>query len=262
VTEVIDPLNWRKSPCLGCGDVVRRHRDAWVELGGTLSGSWMIAIEVAAYSMWTDPPVPPPAGEALYLLGVAHRHCLQLARERHRIGQLAVCGRRTEITLDQPGFGSDDLRADLPAPVGACPFCQRMTTRLTDEDVVPRWLLRELHRRGYRDRPGGSRPPRGPKTPVCADCNNGWMSVIENDTSPIILSLMDDARTISKEEQKSLALWATLKALVIDSASTRLLPRGFGHDLRMQRAPHVGMHIWIAGRIQVIMATLRSQPNR
>ncbi|MGW1450169.1 hypothetical protein ACWCO3_18060 [Micromonospora sp. NPDC002411] len=118
---------------------------------------------------------------------------------------------------------------------------------MTEEDIFPRWLLRELQKRGYKDaRSGGIKPITGPKTPVCADCNNGWMSVVENDARQLILSLVDFARPITPREQQTLALWATLKALVIDSASTRLTPRGFGHDLKIKREPHQGIYVWIA----------------
>ncbi|MEV0725872.1 hypothetical protein AB0I37_24215 [Micromonospora purpureochromogenes] len=118
---------------------------------------------------------------------------------------------------------------------------------MTGEDIFPRWLLRELQKRGYKDgRSGGVKPITGPKTLVCADCNNGWMSVVENDSKDLILSLVDDARPITPREQRTLALWAMLKALVIDSASTRLAPRGFGHGLKIKREPHRGTYVWIA----------------
>jgi hypothetical protein len=71
---------WRRADYLGaCGKIVKRARDAWVELGGTRSGSWLMAIGVDAGRMFAD-TFPPPSDEDLFILGVAHRTCLEQAR--------------------------------------------------------------------------------------------------------------------------------------------------------------------------------------
>ncbi|WP_157744340.1 hypothetical protein [Micromonospora viridifaciens] len=199
-----------------------------------------------AYTMWAD-PLPPPENEKLFLLGVSHMKCLGKARICLREGRVQLSEEMPELSIKDLGAEDVDLRPDLPATEGTCPFCQAPNTPMTEEDIFPRWLLRELQKRGYKDgRSGGVKPITGPKTPVCADCNNGWMSVVENDAKDLILSLVDHARPITPSEQQTLALWATLKALVIDSATTRLAPRGFGHDLKIKREPHSGTYVWIA----------------
>lgn len=84
-------------------------------------------------------------------------------------------------------------------------------------------------------------------TPVCNDCNNTWMSTIENDVKDTLISMFTNARILSTPEQERIALWAAVKAVLFDMASgAPVLPRGFGHDLNIKRRPHPGMRIWIA----------------
>jgi hypothetical protein len=68
---------WRRADCLGACGIVKRARDAWIELGGTRSGSWLIAIGVDAGRTLAD--TFPPSGEELFILGVAHSTCLEQA---------------------------------------------------------------------------------------------------------------------------------------------------------------------------------------
>lgn len=251
MTESLDIMTWRKLPCLGCAAPGRRHRDPWVEIGGTRTGSWLIVVGVEPYKMMGD-PFPPPGDETLFILGVSHRECLPRAVQMLRTRKAHIAATLPELLLDEIEGEDDSLRPDRPATPGTCPFCQALAVPMTDEDIIPRWLLRELADRGYQDAPsGGARQIRGPKTPVCADCNNGWMSVLENDAKKVIVSLCDYARDVTRDEQRTLAAWATLKAMVIDSGTTRLVPRGFGHDLKMRREPHGATRVWIAAYADV-----------
>jgi hypothetical protein len=238
---------------------VKRNRDAWVQFGGTRSGSWLIAIGTAAGLSVSD-PLPPPASEDVVLLGVAHKDCIKQARDRLRLGAVELDDVLPALMLDIPAKDDPSLRVNLPAAVNSCPFCGVSGGRMTVEDIFPMWLMKELRRRGAR--PLDGRPTRhivGPTTPVCADCNNNWMSVLENDVKDALLSLVDHARPINAQEQLLLATWATMKAILFETLlSTRNVPRGFAHDLRIDRKPHRGTYVWIAaycdgtGNLQVI----------
>jgi hypothetical protein len=54
---------------------------------------------------------------------------------------------------------------------------------------------------------------------VCADCNGGWMGSLETKVRPILSPMMTgDPRTLSVEEQTTLAQWITLKTLIAEHA--------------------------------------------
>jgi len=59
---------------------------------------------------------------------------------------------------------------------------------------------------------------------VCPDCNNGWMSRLENNAKPILESILDDKLgALDAPAQCTLALWAVKTAMVletIDSSQT------------------------------------------
>jgi len=62
---------------------------------------------------------------------------------------------------------------------------------------------------------------------VCAACNNGWMSTLESQAKPILLSLFGDERSIiAKESIATLALWVAVKSLIGEYAmdGTALTP--------------------------------------
>lgn len=217
-------------------------------MGGTRSGSWLIAIGVGAAQMFAD-PLPPPRQEDLLLLGVAHRGCLETARDNLRRRLAPLEAELPRISVEE--FDEHDPKLDmhLPAEEESCPFCQGRDQRITQEDIYPLWLMRELRQRGARVLRDG-KPARkfaGPTTATCADCNNTWMSVLENDVKERILSLIEHARPVELSEQRLLALWATMKAILFDAATEApLIPRYFGHELRIHREPHVGTYVWMA----------------
>ncbi len=206
-------------------------------------------------------PLPPPRGEVIFLLGVAHADCIPQALRRIRSREVPY-----DETLPLAGIdilGDDDQipRVDLPVSTGSCPFCNTDDdATMTDEDIYPLWLLRELYRRGARRLDGHpSRQLAGPTTPVCARCNSTWMSVIENDTKDLVISLIDNARPLGQQEQLQLATWAAMKALLFETRlSTRSAPRALAHDLRIGRKPPEGVHVWAGaycgerGRLQAI----------
>ena len=148
-----------------------------------------------------------------------------------------------EIAEGEPG---PDLH--LPPAPDTCPFCG-FGGAMTDEHIFPKWLLHEIVARGGRFRRGGKLTDAiiGPTTPVCQDCNNTWLATLENDVSQILRKMFDFAYELPHEDQARLALWAAKIAILVDAASeTRVVPRGFGHDLKIQRRPHRDMYVWLA----------------
>jgi hypothetical protein len=244
---------WRKAACLGCGNVTKRARDAWIEIVGTRSGSWLAAINVDPHRMIAD-SLPPPSGEPLVVLGVTHEACLELSVSRLRRREVRLPDILPLAMLEVLDNETPLPQSSDPTPVGECPFCQGHGRRITDEDIYPKWLLRYLESRGARmirdDRP--AKRLGGLVTPVCNDCNNTWMSTIENDVKDIIFSMFTSARILSVPEQERIALWAAVKAILFDMASGEpILPRGFGHYLNIKRRPHPGMRIWIAAYLDM-----------
>jgi len=247
-TPPAHPLKWRRVPCLGCQQPVKRARDAWTEIIGTRSGSWLGAMPMEAGKTFAD-SYPPPADAIIELLGVAHRRCARQATKRIRRGEINWPGPLPTVFFEE--FGEDEPRPDLhlPALPETCPFCTGYDEALTDEHIYPKWLLREVVERGGRFLRRG-RPTDaiiGPTTSVCADCNNTWLATLENDVSQILRKMFDFAYELPPEDQELLALWAAKTAVLIDAASAKpVVPRGFGHDLKIRRQPHPGMYVWLA----------------
>lgn len=248
-----------RATCLGCGGVVRRHRDSSVEMAGTKSGSWTMAIGTSAGMSMAD-SLPPPKGEVVFLLGVAHMDCGPQALRRIRRCEVQYDKDLPIVGIDLLSDDDPSLRVDLPATTGSCPFCNIDDGSMTEEDIFPLWLLRELYRRGARRLDGHpSRQLVGPTTPACARCNSTWMSVIENDVKDIVISLIDHARPLGQEEQLRLATWATMKALLFETLlPIRSVPRALAQDLRISRKPPPGVRVWMGaycgerGRLQAI----------
>lgn len=62
---------------------------------------------------------------------------------------------------------------------------------------------------------------------VCCDCNNGWMSVLENEAKPILTKILKNENfTICNKKQNTLVAWITLKSIVgeHDEDNTQVTP--------------------------------------
>jgi len=75
----------------------------------------------------------------------------------------------------------------------------------------------------YRDRTEFRRVPMPPDPrqwkahTVCARCNNGWMSDLENRVKPILIPLFSgQPARLGREEQSQIAAWITLKTMVCE----------------------------------------------
>ncbi len=88
---------------------------------------------------------------------------------------------------------------------------------------------------------------------VCQKCNSTWMSDIENRNKPHMLPMLRDRPiTLEPRQQKSLARWAILKAMVLEAADRKHL-QFYGQDERRDLKPPssflpVGTSVWI-GRL-------------
>jgi hypothetical protein len=110
-----------------------------------------------------------------------------------------------------------------------CLFCTRTVD--SAEHIWSDWILKDLKlsepiRINIAKRPGVWK--EGPEIRVkcvCQRCNNGWMSDLENENKPHVGAMIhDEPTTLEPWQQKLLARWAVLKAIVIESANRLRTP--------------------------------------
>jgi hypothetical protein len=106
-----------------------------------------------------------------------------------------------------------------------CIFCNNKAS--TGEDAWPKWLMKRFpaSNTSYMDAERGGKKLRiwsmsKPKLVVnwlCAKCNNGWMSLIESKTKPVLVSILDDKLSaIDSSSQSTLACWAVKTSMVLE----------------------------------------------
>lgn len=122
----------------------------------------------------------------------------------------------------------------LPALTKTCIFCGPNCGRLTKEDVWPTWLGQYVPKNGtsysasstvvHDDRPAdvdrrninGDSKSRRVKL-VCADCNNGWMSRLQERAKPVVLPLaIGRSTSIGVDAQGTLAAWCAMSVMTSD----------------------------------------------
>lgn len=164
---------------------------------------------------------------------------------------------------------------------GVCIFCDKDHTdghKLSGEHLWPQWIKKILPigpenrhsslpisygRVGdavfiepdYIQRTGNA-AGRKIKVP-CTQCNNGWMSRIENEARPILTPLIvGDNATISTEDQKKIAAWAALRTIIIefDDPSTIAVSPTMRKQIAKDGEPDSNWDVWIG--------TLRKAENR
>lgn len=98
-----------------------------------------------------------------------------------------------------------------------------------------------------RPRQGTSKTIR-PKV-VCANCNNGWMSIIERQTKDLIIDLSKRERMRLRSAQlKDLSTWLCMKAMVIDASARNFVsPADRTWLFRHKEPPPNGWQIFIGG---------------
>jgi hypothetical protein len=110
-----------------------------------------------------------------------------------------------------------------------CLFCENSAN--TREHVWPDWIIRSLGpqepiRRTGVD--GSVNEFSGSLTVkcVCDDCNNGWMSLLENKVRTFLDQVLHNQPTsLDLEQQKLLSLWAVKTAMVIEALKAKFASR-------------------------------------
>jgi len=88
---------------------------------------------------------------------------------------------------------------------------------------------------------------------VCAKCNNGWMSQLEQATKVLLLGMVDGrGRELHRGGQHNLAVWALLKTMIFDQASPQdsraVFPSFYEYLFKTTELPP-GVWIWLSSYI-------------
>ena len=106
-------------------------------------------------------------------------------------------------------------------------FCRDQVS--SREDIWPQWLTKrfplseasrmEAERGGHKLGSWQKKTPQLlPVQCVCRNCNNGWMSKLENEMKPIVDSILDEKiRTLSASSQAVIAVWAIKTAMALEA---------------------------------------------
>jgi hypothetical protein len=146
-----------------------------------------------------------------------------------------------------------------------CVFCGG--SPLTREHVWPDWIRRLIYGKGKRGPRSeqlreGSRPGEERKVwhmpalslqakIVCEECNQGWMSELEVQTSPVLTPMILGNRVrLDAAAQRLLARWITKTAMVFLRATPRpsAIPPNQYRYLRDHRRPPPSSQAWIGIR--------------
>jgi hypothetical protein len=114
-----------------------------------------------------------------------------------------------------------------------CPFCDR-PAKLTKEHIWSKWTRRllkynqpkhqharvewsaESARVTYARTYGGDARNRSPKA-ACQDCNNGWMSELDDEAKPFLIPLIKGkAALLDVEAQQMVAAWIAMKTMAAE----------------------------------------------
>jgi hypothetical protein len=144
----------------------------------------------------------------------------------------------------------------------SCAFCPNPAD--SREHIWPDWLRRRedirealphvfaeqreasapVITRAYRDQPYKMKARF-----TCGECNNGWMSRLEQDAEQILsVMLAGRARAMHSSQRARLAAWAFKTAVVFDypAPHARVIPRESAQALRDHGHPPHGTKIWMA----------------
>lgn len=152
------------------------------------------------------------------------------------------------------------------AGTGTCIFCGAVGT-MTGEDVLGQWLQRidldqspVLHGTGWLNRIGreiGTRPPfRQRIRDVCAHCNNGWMSQLENIASRVLTPfILGHGGVIEGADLGATSAWVQktcLTAMYVSTAEDRAVGYGLPaseyrqlYEVRDRKKPLRRSQFWI-----------------
>jgi hypothetical protein len=144
----------------------------------------------------------------------------------------------------------------------SCIFCGARP--LTREHVWPDWMRRKLateetmHHTGLLEQHGevskildfDDRPYKQTANAVCAGCNGGWMSRLEEGAKSYLDGMIEGrGRELHAGGQAELASWALLKAIIFDQASPKgaqaLFPDLYSGLYGSAEPPGRGCKIWL-----------------
>src|SRR4051794_2751172 len=141
-----------------------------------------------------------------------------------------------------------------------CIFCGG--TPVTAEHVWPNWARRKLPQDVVAEHTVIAETPDGTTSDtfrqrvfeqrvkvVCGECNNGWMSRLEQTNKPFLESALDGrGRALHCDGQRSLAAWAYKTALVINAGLFRSHRTGESPEqpryLRSRGEPPLDVGVW------------------
>jgi len=108
-----------------------------------------------------------------------------------------------------------------------CIYCGK--AEVSDEDVFPNWLRELFESHGeveYQlaiDQEPRLRRSNSLKVRVrcaCEECNNVWMSILQEDNKPVILQLLHEAPCeLDMLSQRKLSLWAVMSAMSLEASN-------------------------------------------
>lgn len=139
-----------------------------------------------------------------------------------------------------------------------CIFCHKNAS--TIEDAWPQWLMKrfpassnslmDAERGGQKLGSWHMAKPGLPVKWLCATCNHGWMSSLENEAKPVLESILDDKlKDIGASNQSTLALWAVKTAMVLACINPRRTWFYSDDERQLMRAtqsPPPRTSVWIA----------------
>jgi hypothetical protein len=132
-----------------------------------------------------------------------------------------------------------------------CLFCANEAN--SKEHLWSDWILQRLGTQPTRIKMGKAPAKNVPHSVVevrcvCAPCNGGWMSALESENIPIIGRLMENTATpLDAAHQTSLALWAVMKAMVLDAVNAK----NRGHFFTQNECEALRLHRRIPGKTVV-----------
>ena len=139
-------------------------------------------------------------------------------------------------------------------PAEPCLLCRRVDRPITREHVFPRWLVRQVH--GSRlvssdtSRPGPSAAPptriSRVTADVCADCNTGWMSVLEDSFQRAVFA-RPRVGTLPAPDRVTLSRWFTKTAVLLAHAHGASLVTGTERQQLVGGMP-AGVEVFLARR--------------
>lgn len=179
-----------------------------------------------------------------------------------------VCGLRTEVLIPFCKQCKFDLRyGTVGKPKrGKCIYCDN--NDLTDEHIFPEWLGSIYPRRFQKTAHTLRRPERHvffehsemhPETKqhyhdpyttkvrnVCAECNNGWMSKLQNEAKDIVIAFANGAwRPLSDSERDIISRWAVMVSLNLECYARMLTTNEYQRQVLKSGSVPNGWRVYI-----------------